>query len=279
MAISSHHWLACGLLIAALGTGGLLLDSRAATAADSPAATSGSSAAAAAADGAVKPYTGPPIYLNEPAAVAPPTLVEREPITDKYPSGEVRYERQVARFSDNHFEADGFYREYYKNGQLFAEGQYRRGRQQGEWTYHHDNGQIDRKVTFDNGLPDGDVDVYRADGTLSAKRAFDKGKRSGEWIVYDDTGKQMLSEEHYRDGQRDGVWKSWFPSGQLQREITFKAGKPDGVAKEWNEDGSQRGEISYTDGLPDGTTTIWLTDGRKIVRKYDKGKLLSESIE
>ncbi len=266
----SHKWFACLLLAALVGIGGSLLATPA-TAADAD--------TQAAADSAVQPYTGPPVYLDEPETIVPPALVEHQKITDKYPGGEVRYERQIARFSDNHFEADGFYREYYRNGQLFAEGQYRRGRQNGEWTYYHENGQLDRKVTFEAGLPEGQVDVYRDDGTLSAKRSFANGKRSGEWTVYDDTGEMKLREEHYRDGKPDGQWQSWYPSGQLERQVPFKDGDRHGVANEWNEDGSPRAEVSYNNGKLDGVSKVWLSDGRTIVRTYDQSQLVSESIE
>lgn len=280
MNFSSCRWLSCGLLIVSLGIGGVALCERAgAAAADASTSSASSDAGATTTRGVIKPYTGPPIYLDEPATSVPPTLVERQTITDKYPSGEVRFERQIARFSDNHLEADGFYREYYKNGQLFAEGQYRRGRQQGEWTYYHDNGTVNRKVTYDDGLPDGSVEVRRADGTLMAKRSFDKGHRTGEWITYDDTGKQPLREEHYENGRPSGEWKFWFPDGQLQRTVNFKDGKREGLTTEWIEDGSKRGEVSYANGVADGPTTIWLKDGRKVIRQYAKGKLVSESIQ
>src|SRR3990172_67692 len=39
----------------------------------------------------IKPYTGPPIYLDEPEQVAAPTIVTREKIEDKYEdSGKLR---------------------------------------------------------------------------------------------------------------------------------------------------------------------------------------------
>jgi antitoxin component YwqK of YwqJK toxin-antitoxin module len=269
-------WLSCCVCVVSLGIGSLALG-------QPPGATDADESSASdervTAEGVVKPYTGPPIYLDEPPAAVLPTLVERKTVTDKYPSGEVRCERQVARFSDDHLEADGFYREYYKSGQLFAEGQYLRGRQQGDWTFYHENGTADRKVRFENGLPDGEVDVYRDDGTLAIKRVFAKGKRTGAWVTYDRTGKQPLREENYEDGEPNGLWKSYFSSGQLQREIPIKNGKRDGLAREWNADGSERGELSYVDGVLDGTTTIWMADGRKIVRTYKQGSLVSETLQ
>ncbi len=226
----------------------------------------------------IKPYTGPPIFLEEPEQIAAPTIVDRQKLEEKYDeTGNIRIEREVARFSDNHIEADGIYREFYPNGQLFVEGRFRRGRQQGEWTYYFDNGKINRKATFDKGQPEGPREIYRADGTLAAKRDFRDGKRHGEWTTYDETGKQPLREEHYVDGQRDGVWKYWYPDGQLKQEIRFEDGKREGKSAEWNEQGQPRLEANFGDDKLHGTTTRWFPDGRKIVQEYDEGRLVSQS--
>jgi antitoxin component YwqK of YwqJK toxin-antitoxin module len=225
----------------------------------------------------IQPYNGPPIFLDEREVIVPPSMVGREKITEKFDgSDKVRVEREVAKFSDNHYEPDGLYREYYPNGQTFAEGTFSRGRQQGEWTYYHENGKVNRKATYKDGQPDGAWEVYRADGTLAAKRAYDDGKRDGEWIVYNDKGDAPLREEHYADGKRDGVWKVWFPNGKLKQEIGFQAGVQHGKTAEWDENGKQRGEINYVDGKLHGTATLWTPDGRKVVQKYDAGRLVSE---
>ena len=121
---------------------------------------------------------------------------------------------QIARYSDNHFVADGFYREFYPNGEKFVEGQYKNGRQDGNWTYWHDNGKVQRKVNYNNGQPDGSWEVLNAEGAVVAKRGYKDGKRDGTWVVYDETGKQPLREESLRDGKADGTWKVWFPTGK-----------------------------------------------------------------
>lgn len=224
----------------------------------------------------IKPYTGPAILLDEAKQVAKPTVVGRETISDKYEDGKVRVERGIAKFSDNHFEAEGIYREYYPSGQVFVEGQFKGGRQEGDWTYYFENGKENRKATYKNGQPDGAWEVHRVDGTLSAKRGFHEGLRDGEWIYYNDKGDQPLREEHYDKGKKDGVWKVWFPSGKQHQEAGFKQDKKDGMTTEWNEDGSKRAEIPFVEDKIDGTATAWLPDGRTIVQVYKAGKLISE---
>jgi len=223
----------------------------------------------------IKPYTGPPIYLEEPEQIAAPTIVRRETIPEKYEDGTLRIEREVAHFSDNHFEADGLYREFHPNGKVFVEGRFRRGRQHGEWTFYFDNGQINRKATYNSGQPDGGWDVYRADGTLSGKRSFRSGLRHGEWINFDESGKKPLREEHYDDGKVDGVWKVWFPNGQLKQQISFRKGTQHGTSTEWNEMGDKTAEVNHVDGKLHGTVTRWLADGTKIVHEYKDGRLVT----
>ena len=228
----------------------------------------------------IKPYTGPPIYLDEPEQVAAPTIVTRDKLEEKYEdTGKLRAEREIARFSDNHFEADGAYREYYPNGQLFVEGVYRRGKQDGEWTYYFDNGKVNRKAIYKEGKPDGAREIFRADGTLAAKRGFKDGVRDGEWITYDKTGKKPLSEEHYDNGKQDGVWKTWHPNGKLKQQITLEQGLRQGVSTEWDDKGEKLAEVIYVDGKLNGQATRWLPDGRKIVQEYDQGKLKSQSTQ
>lgn len=228
----------------------------------------------------IKPYEGEPIYLDEREVIAEPTIVRHEMVPpEKYADGTVRVERQVAFFSDNHIEADGIYREFYPNGKLFVEGQYQRGRQNGEWTFYFDNGQINRKSTYNNGQPEGAWDVFRADGTLSAKRSFKNGARHGEWITYDETGQKPLREEHYVDNKADGVWRVWSPGGKLKQQAGFKQGQWHGAKIEWNEQGEKTIEINYVDNKPDGKAMQRLLDGRTLIQEYKDGRLIKQSKE
>jgi antitoxin component YwqK of YwqJK toxin-antitoxin module len=226
----------------------------------------------------VQPYTGPPIFLDEAEQTVSPTLVRHETNTDeKFKDGKVRIERQIAYFSDNHFEADGTYKEYYPNGQLFVEGRYKRGRQDGEWIYYFDNGKVNRKATYKEGKPDGPRDIFRADGSLASKRGFADGLRDGDWITYDAKGQNPTAEEHYVKGKANGVWKYWYPNGKQSVQVTYKDGKKHGTSTQWDDKGEKRFEGNFVDDKPHGTATRWFPDGRKIVQQYENGKLVSQS--
>lgn len=226
----------------------------------------------------IEPYKGPPVFLEEVQQVVKPQLVTRETIPEKYEDGTtLRVERVVARYSDNSIAADGKYREFHPNGKPFIEGQFKAGRQDGEWTYYFDTGQLNRKATYKDGQPNGSWEIYRADGTLRAKRSFTDGVRDGEWITYDATGKQPLGEEHYVKGVEDGVWKTWYANGKLRQQGNFKLGKKDGTSTEWNDKGQKLLEAEFTNNKLNGTATRYFADGRTIVQKYKDGKFESET--
>jgi antitoxin component YwqK of YwqJK toxin-antitoxin module len=225
----------------------------------------------------IKPYTGPPIFLDEKEQVVEPQLVSTKVETETFKDGKPRIEREISLFSDNHYEANGKYREFYPNGQVFVEGQYNRGRQDGEWTYYYDNGKLNRKAKYNNGKPDGLREIFRADGTLMAKRSFANGQREGEWVTYDATGKNPIAEEHYKSGKEDGIWKFWYPNGKQRQQISFKEGLRHGATIDWDDKGQKRFEANFVDGKAHGTATRWLPDGRKIVQEFDQGKLVSQS--
>lgn len=226
----------------------------------------------------IEPYTGPPILLDEKEVVAKPTVVTHDTKKENYEDGKtLRVERVLALYSDNSFAADGKYLEYHPNTKPFITGQFKAGRQEGEWSYYYENGQLNRKVTYSNGKLDGSWDIFRADGTLLAKRGFKDGIRDGDWISYDATGKQPLTEEHYIKGEPEGEWKAWYADGKPKQQVAFKKGKRDGKTAEWDEKGQKLIEAEYKDGQLDGTATRFLPNGKTITQTYKEGRFVSES--
>jgi antitoxin component YwqK of YwqJK toxin-antitoxin module len=224
----------------------------------------------------IEPYTGPPIYLPESVQVEA-TLVGKRVDKEAYGDGKPKIEREIATFSDDRMVNDGFYREYFPNGQVFLEAQYERGTPSGEWKYYHENGQIARTVKYENGKPTGEVEVRRADGNILAKRAYADGKRSGQWTVYNATGDKPLREEHYADGKPDGVWTVWYEDGTPAQESSFRDGKRHGLTTEWGKDGNKRAEVNFADGERDGKSTLWTPDGNTIEQTFRAGKLVSDA--
>ena len=68
-----------------------------------------------------------------------------------------------------------------------VQGNYKRGKKEGEWVSYDDNGQLSGKGSFKNGKRDG-AWVYYHDGQLWSKGSYKNGKKEGEWVYYDSDG-------------------------------------------------------------------------------------------
>ena len=65
--------------------------------------------------------------------------------------------------------------------------------------------------------------------------------------VYEDG--QLEWEANYKDGELDGLYRSWYENGQLDFEYNYKDGKEDGLCKGWYENGELSYETNYKDGV------------------------------
>ena len=86
-----------------------------------------------------------------------------------------------------------------------VQGNYKRGKKEGEWVSYDDNGQLSGKGSFKNGKRDGEW-VYYHDKQLWSKGSYKNGKKEGEWIAYHDNG--TVKEE----------WAGTFKNGEKVSE-------------------------------------------------------------
>ena len=59
------------------------------------------------------------------------------------------------------------------------------------------------------------------------------------------------------NGKRDGLWISWYESGQEWSECNYKDGQKDGSIVAWHENGMKRYEGFYKNNQKVGKWTYW----------------------
>ena len=89
---------------------------------------------------------------------------------------------------------------YRPNGLKMMEGNYKDGKQDGEWRMYYESGTKKSIDHYTDGLQTGDHVSWYEDG-------------------------QIDSKGQYKDGHQDGVWKRWGPDGVKNWEETYKDGK------------------------------------------------------
>lgn len=102
-----------------------------------------------------------------------------------FPDGKLMFERQVI----NDTIAEGFYREYYPNGQLKVEAMYVSNIEDGIVKSYFENGQLKYLLTYDDRNLNGPAEWYYRNGQLKTKYNNDYGKAVGDFFEYDSLGR------------------------------------------------------------------------------------------
>ncbi len=175
---------------------------------------------------------------------------------------------------------EGRCQKYAIDGQKIAEGNYKNGKQIGDWSFYFKNGKLSAKGSYINGdgsnlnvdgIPmngmDGNWLFYNEDGSLLEQDFMKNGKLNGLCIVYKNNG-NLFEETTYLEGKKNGIAKEFYPSGKLKREFYHKNGSVEGRYKTFYENGNMCDDFITKNGKKEGPYKEF----------YENGKLKTESI-
>lgn len=88
--------------------------------------------------------------------------------------------------------------------------------------------------------------------TLAPNQVDANGLKQGYWIVLNTVKKlpnypaeAKVEEGKFADSKKIGIWKTYFPSGNLKSEITYTNNRPSGYAKMYYENGKLQEEGNW----------------------------------
>lgn len=151
----------------------------------------------------------------------------------------------------------------------------------------HNNGILERKVSFVGGKENGTDTSYYETGCPMVIRTHIQGAENGQWTFFHDTiysvvawemnffagekhGKHVYFTkkgdttllEHYQNGLLDGVKKKYYPYSKIKSEINYKKGLMNGYFINYNYDGVVIEKLNYKEGKKDGECTYFYTNGK-----------------
>ena len=173
--------------------------------------------------------------------------------------------------------------EYYDNGQIKAEGKYKKNNKTGDWTYYLEDGTVSLKESYDRKYPNikmatyfypnGKIKAhgklinnnkyedwawYREDGTLEVTGNYSNNNLLGPLTYFDVKG--MISKKgSIVDGVMHGEWEYYNADGTLRKKGVYKRGVAFG---EWDEFDAT-GAIINTTIYPDEYDDITFYDPQK----------------
>jgi antitoxin component YwqK of YwqJK toxin-antitoxin module len=226
------------------------------TTVNQPANPHGHPSAMPATTGDENPHVAPMRPTTPPAAI---NEEETEPITERYPNGNVKIERHVVKDSAGNYVNHGMYTAYDQDGKVQRMGAFLQGKQQGKWTqsFLHDEGHLFSTAN--------DTEYT---GPFTAEATFVDGQLDGTWTIRDRNGQNII-EWNFDHGVRNGTWTWWYGNGKKRLDAIYKNGKLDGDVMESSQDGQQEAsKTTFVEGRQLAKAVGWYTLGQKRFEGY-----------
>lgn len=179
---------------------------------------------------------------------------EKHILENKFVNGNLSYSYEK-RYNINH----GKYISRYFGGNLYCEGEYHNGNQNGPWKWYHENGKLYKEGTYSH------------------------GNKEGIWKTYHDNGK-LNEESYYLEGYQIKTEKTYNTKGVLTLTREFVIGDLHGESRFYSE---EKGKLQLVRYYNYGTLTGYSYSGKdgkllpmipiknetaKIKAFYDNGK-------
>lgn len=166
------------------------------------------------------------------------------------------------------------------NGKLLAVGGYLNGKMKGEWKFYHPNGNLNRRVSFDNGMAEGLQHNYDINGDLSSIEYFKESQNHGIYEEY--RHDKPYLRMYFTENSSFGPYAYFYPNGNRSVEGFLMDGEKNYFqfhyyingkiktenlyidnfiisSKNYNPDGSQASEFDFANKT--GTFEIPLYNG------------------
>ena len=109
-------------------------------------------------------------------------------------------------------------------------------------TSEYDSTQIVLRVNLRDGRFHGDFEDFEIEGAADSLGLYETGT--------------------YRDGQREGRYEYFYPSGVLRGRGTYENGLEEGPYESYYENGEPRNKVNYTDGKENGPIEVYHENGQ-----------------
>ena len=168
----------------------------------------------------------------------------------------------------------GAWRDFYSNGQLRYEGQFKNDKCKGTFRYYDEQGNLKATNEFDKSGEKALNKTYAPNGRMIATGIYLNQKKEGQWKYYDANSGQLRLMEDNKDGKVDGWSRLYNPqNGVLAEETQFVEGQPEGQCRKYNDTGVLIMECQYNNGLLDGPSkTYYPSKALKEEGQYEKGQ-------
>lgn len=148
---------------------------------------------------------------------------------------------------------------YFESGGRSSEGYLREGRPDGYWKSYYRNGNLKAEGNRKNFLLDGPWIFYTEDGEKTVEINYVENQKNGLQKTFRED--KVVKEETYVEDKLQGFSRHYyFPGGELEREVPFVNGQANGEGYEYNKQGRIITLLTYKAGVLTKKQSINRTD-------------------
>ena len=163
----------------------------------------------------------------------------------------------------------GIWKKYYNNNRVRYVGRFEHGKEVGVFKFYSasnsDNPVIVKE--FNDSNDEALVSFYTPSGALESKGKMRGKEREGKWLFYHPDGKSVMGEENYVNGKLEGVYKTFYPSGEPTEITYYKNGMLDGNYKKYSIKGFLFQDFNYSKGKLNGMATYYSRKTGDLIKK------------
>lgn len=176
--------------------------------------------------------------------------------------------------TDSKGRRQGVWKDFYPNGQMRYEGEFKNDKCKGTFRYYDEQGNLKATNEFDKSGERALNKTFAPNGRVVATGYYVNQKKEGEWKYYDKSSGQMLLVEDNKDGKVEGWSRLYNPNnGVLAEETQYVGGQPEGQCRKYSDTGTLLMECQYHNGLLEGPAkTYYPTSTLKEVGQYHLGQ-------
>lgn len=149
------------------------------------------------------------------------------------------YERKLCSGEYKNGLKHGPYIEYFNNGSIYLKCHYIDNFIEGNFKKYYSNGKLNSNCNYKKGRKHGMQHLFTTRGVIVEKKSFQMGKKHGRQVYYSIIGDKhfICKTEMYAQGFLNGISKTFFNNGKVQKIIHYKGGQKNGIERIYKFDG------------------------------------------
>ncbi|HIG88006.1 MAG TPA: toxin-antitoxin system YwqK family antitoxin [Planctomycetes bacterium] len=132
-----------------------------------------------------------------------------------------------------------------------SEGRQKYGREEGQWSFFHENGRLERQGSYTSGMKSGVWTGWYPNGAVMRRGSFVGDQPDGLWEEFHPTG-VVSARTSWANGKIIGKQRRFYPDGGVRTETPFAKGVPHGLEMVYHQGGEVYWAKNFVNGMAEG---------------------------